>query len=110
MVNKAINLKEEGLESDIEEFKKIKISSRNNYQKNNQSSASLGIVFKEKINPEILEQLKKFLEKYPGSNSVYFKLSLDQGESMIKSDFKVKLNETLKEDLRKNFSGNLEVV
>jgi len=110
LVNKAINLKEEGLESDIEEFKKIKISSRNNYQKNNQSSASLGIVFKEKINPEILEQLKKFLEKYPGSNSVYFKLSLDQGESMIKSDFKVKLNETLKEDLRKNFSGNLEVV
>jgi len=126
LVNKAILLEEDNLEKTVQDFKNIKIPKRFNpnngnggYYKNNSSgipinnlknSRSLGIALIGQVSTEKFSAIKKILENYPGSDSVYFKISLSDGEKLIKSDLQVKNCLELKNELKKELEDLADIV
>lgn len=135
LVNKAVVLELENFKEVIKEFKGIKIPKRfngsfngdgngfygggNGYSNYNNGRGfafsqavgkSLGIAVKNGITPEIFNKIKLILESYPGSDSVYLKVNMNDGEKLIKSDLKVDNCSELREELKSELLGLADIV
>ena len=140
LANKALLLDKDFLAGDyqalIEDFKKIKsrkffrnnnnFSNANNaygngaytnnnyYQNTNNGNTSatksLGIELKNDFSLELFEEIKNILQAHPGTNHVYLKIKLAEGEKLIKSDLLVKNSAALKNELKSALGEQIEVV
>lgn len=130
LINKAVLIDLENLKETLANFKNIKIAKRynpngynnggggnyNNYNNNSNYSTvsngnkALGIVLKKDVTPEIFSKIKEILDSYPGTDSVYFKISSTDSERLIKLDIKVDNSIALKNELKTELQDSADIV
>jgi len=133
LLNQAYLIDQENPELSINNFKKKLLTWRQNnpnfnkrrkYLNNNSNKEKnmekkknetkeinpLKLIFKKEAKPEELINLKNFLAKYPGNNSVYFKVIISDKAKVLKSDIKVVNSSQLHTALNDNFSDLLIIV
>lgn len=73
-------------------------------------SRSLGIIFHDNISAEKMNSIKSILERYPGSDAVYFKIKLIDGEKLVKLSLSVDNCLSLKNELKEELQSLANVV
>lgn len=127
LVNKALLINDEVLSNDfkktIEDLRNVK--SRKPYNPNgnghsyysgqgiavnNSGPKSLGLALKGKLSLDLIEKIKSVLQNYPGKSSVYLKITLPEGEKLIKSELQVENSSDLKNELKNELGDLIDIV
>lgn len=125
LTDKVVVLDLDNIEKSIDEFKKIEAETRrfngngtNNYQKEKETKAQgadkqkvpLGLIFEKNLDQDELSKLKKAFLANQGESKVYFKIIQGDKFNVVKTGFRVNINDNLINFIKKNFSDKIEVV
>lgn len=115
LVNRAVELNPENATIAVREFSKLAPRQQGkpvalSYRSNEQSDGLKLIIPQSHLLPDVFNRLKVILQEFPGSHHVYVKVTSDQGDKIIKTDYLVDKKPTLIERLREQLAGVVQIL
>ncbi len=115
LANRAVELTPENATIAVREFSKQAPQKFTKPQplhyKDSQETGELKLVIPHSRSlPDIFNRLKIILQEFPGTQQVYVKITSDQGDKIIKTDYLVDKKSTLIERLHEQLAGVIKIV
>jgi DNA polymerase-3 subunit alpha len=115
LVNRAVELTPENATIAVREFSKLAPRQQGKpvalpYRSSPQADGLKLIIPQSHLLPDIFNRLQGILQEFPGSHHVYVKVTSDQGDKIIKTDYMVDKKPTLIERLREQLADAIQIL
>lgn len=115
LVNRVVELTPQNATIAIREFsknapRKLTPIAPVSYQKIQTPAALRLRLIQTALAPDVYDRLKTILQEFPGSQQVYMAIDSDQGQKIIKTDYRVDTQSSLLHRLKEQFAGIIQIL